>query len=761
MKKLTLFICLAIGMSTGISSQNFYDINTINTIEITFTQSNWDFLLDSLVANGQEERLLGTVVINGEQFDSVGVRYKGNSSYNSNQVKNPLNIKLDYIIDDQLIEGYGTLKLANGFKDPSFIRETMSYEIARKYMSAGLSNYANVYINGTYIGLYTSDQDVDKLFMRTHFGSDENARIKGELADNLPPGFMGGVWQYFGTDSNDYAGLYSLESDFGWQELIRFLDTLNNYNTHVDEVLNIDRHLWFLAFQNLLVNLDGPINNPQNYYLYQDDDGRFNPIPWDLNESFGVFTMLQNGGPQNPTQLQQLNPFLNLTSSDYPIISKTLNNETYQNIYVAHMKTMMEENVENGWYHTRALEIQSVIDAEVQADPNKFFTYSDFITNINSPVGMGPNSIIGITQLMEARITYLNSLADFQYAAPGIANVTHTPEQVSSYSEVWFTAEVSNVTDVFLAYRSNEYGVFDKIIMYDDGNHHDGQAGDGIYGISLIVDATDIHYYIYAENMEAVAFSPPRAEYEYYQISITGDLVINEFMADNKSTVTDQDGEYDDWIEFYNNGTEDIALGGYFLSDDAAEPDQWAFPDTTIAPGNFLIVWADDDGSQEGLHANFKLSASGEIIVLSDNNLVLLDEITFGQQKADTTTGRYPNGTGDFVEMLPSFSAINFPGLLGIDTPLPETSNPIILRQNFPNPFAEWTTIDFKLRQAGEVTLNVFNIYGMLVETLVSKQLAAGDHSYTWQAKNLLSGIYFYSITTQNQVQVKKMVIQK
>ncbi len=761
MKKeiLTVFILMVIWMTS--SSQNFYDITTINTIEISFTQTNWDYLLDSLVANGEEERLLGTATLNGQIFDSVGVRYKGNSSYNSNQVKNPLNIKLDYVIDDQLIEGYGTLKLANVFKDPSFIRETMSYEIARKYIPAGLSNYAKVYINSTYLGLYTSDQDVDKLFMRTHYGSDENARIKGELADNLPPGSMGGVWQYFGTDSNDYMSLYSLESDFGWQELIRFLDTINNYSAYVDEVLNLDRHLWFLAFQNLLVNLDGPINNPQNYYLYQDDNGRFNPIPWDLNESFGVFTALQNGGPQNTTQLQQLNPFLNLTSSDYPIISKILNNDTYRKMYVAHMKTMLAENFANGWYETRALEIQSVIDAEVQGDPNKFFTYANFIANVNNSIGMGPNSIIGITQLMEARITYLNSLPDFQYAAPDIANVAHSPEQVSPNSEVWFTAEVDNATSVFLASRNNEYGVFEKVSMYDDGNHHDGQAGDGIYGASLIVGATDLHYYIYAENLEAVAFSPARAEYEFYRISITGDLVINEFMADNKSTVTDQDGEYDDWIEFYNNGTEDISLGGYFLSDDAAEPDQWMFPDTTIAPGNFLIVWADDDGGQEGLHANFKLSASGETIVLSDNNLLVLDEIIFGQQKADTTTGRYPNGTGEFVEMLPSFSATNLSGILAIDTPLSDIIHSIILRQNYPNPFRDQTTIEFRLEQAGEVTLNVFNIYGMLVETLVSQQLTAGAYSYSFRAGDLPSGIYFYSIQAQNRVQVKKMVIQK
>ncbi len=181
-----------------------------------------------MVSAGDEERLMGAVTINGQEFDSIGVRYKGNSSYSANQIKNPLNIKLDYIIDDQKIEGYGTLKLANVYKDPSFVREVLSYEIARKYFPSSQSNFANVYINGTHLGLYTNDQDVDKFFMQTHFNSDENARVKGEITGNVMPGDMGGVWEYFGTDSTDYYEKYAMESDYGWQELVWFLDTLNN-----------------------------------------------------------------------------------------------------------------------------------------------------------------------------------------------------------------------------------------------------------------------------------------------------------------------------------------------------------------------------------------------------------------------------------------------------------------------------------------------------------------------------------------------------
>jgi len=662
MKTRNLFLILIFGLMNPVFSQSFYDMNTVNTIEITFAESNWDYLLDQLVSAGNEDRLMGSVSINGQVFDSVGVRYKGNSSYRANQVKNPLNIKLDYIIDDQDIEGYGTLKLANVYNDPSFVREALSYEIARKYMPASEANYAKVYVNGTQLGLYTSVQDMDKFFMRTHFTSDENARFKGELGNNAQPGQMGGVWEYFGNDSTDYYDLYAAESDFGWDELVEFLDTLNNHSNYVDEVLNIDRHLWFLAFSNMVVNLDGPINNPQNYYLFQDDAGRFNPIPWDFNESFGIFTMLQSSGPLNTYQLQHLSPFVNITSSDYPIIKNVLSNDTYYKMYVAHMKTIIEELFSNGWYETRALEIQDIIDTYVQADPNKFYTYSNFIANINSSVGWGPSSKIGITQLMETRINYLLNLADFEDQQPVFSNVNYTPEQPETNSEIWFSAEVNYGSEVYLAYRSWSSQAFQALEMFDDGNHNDGAAGDNVYGVSLMAESTEMQYYFYAENNDAAAFMPVHAANEYYSMSIAsslGNLVINEFMADNESTVTDQDGEYDDWIELYNNGTTAILLAGYYLSDDASEPDQWIFPDTSIAAGGYLIVWADKDEDQEGLHADLKLSKSGETILLSDASLSIVDEISFGEQITDTTYARFPNGTGEFTFMSPTFGFEN------------------------------------------------------------------------------------------------------
>ena len=114
---------------------DFYDANTIQNIEITFEQENWRYLLDSLRFNG-ENLLLGTVAINGEKFEDVGVRYRGSKSFQPGGKRNGLHIKLNYISKNQNIQGQQTVKLSNSLRDPSMIREVLSYEIARNYMAA-------------------------------------------------------------------------------------------------------------------------------------------------------------------------------------------------------------------------------------------------------------------------------------------------------------------------------------------------------------------------------------------------------------------------------------------------------------------------------------------------------------------------------------------------------------------------------------------------------------------------------------------------
>jgi hypothetical protein len=129
-------------------------------------------------------------------------------------------------------------------------------------------------------------------------------------------------------------------------------------------------------------------------------------------------------------------------------------------------------------------------------------------------------------------------------------------------------------------------------------------------------------------------------------------LIINEIMASNDNTISDPQGDFDDWIEIYNSGSISIDIGGMYLTDDLDEPMMWRFPVnnpalTTIPAGGYLLIWADEDSSNYGLHANFKLNADGEQLGLFDNDgLTLVDSISFPEQTADISYGHDPEANG-------------------------------------------------------------------------------------------------------------------
>ena len=143
-------------------------------------------------------------------------------------------------------------------------------------------------------------------------------------------------------------------------------------------------------------------------------------------------------------------------------------------------------------------------------------------------------------------------------------------------------------------------------------------------------------------------------------IDDSSNLYINEFMAKNSKTITDQDDEYDDWVELYNNSATAVNLEGYYLSDDDQEVDKWQLPDVQIDPSGYLIIWCDEDTLQDGLHASFKLSGSGETLILTaPDGLETLDSYQFEEQNYDISEGRMPDGSDNwefFDEPTPGYS---------------------------------------------------------------------------------------------------------
>lgn len=735
--KLLLLIAISVCTSSKLSAQNFYALDTIQQIEISFSQANWDYILDTAKLGSDSYTMALWVKINGVQFDSAGVKYKGNSSFNPTNAKNPLHIELDHF-KTQDYNGLKDIKLSNGYHEPSSVREVLLYRMLQQYMPASNANYAQVTINDTLRGLYTNVEAITKTFLNSRFYSDNNAFV---FADNGGCNLV-----YKGTDTTLYYNPYTLKSDYGWPDLANLCGTLRNNISAIENVLDVDRAIWMMAFTNATVTLDSYIGqSTHNYYIYEDHNDRFNLIIWDLNGGLGVFNKVTTGPGLTTAQMQTMSPMLHSADTLWPLVEKILSVPMYKRMYIAHIKTIVNENFVDSSYYYNALYLQSLIDTAITSDPYGFYTYSEFLTNITTNIIDGPKIIPGLTELMETRTSFLNSTPEFLLVAPVIVSVQASDTLPLLNSSVFITATVTGATNVYLGSRSSIMDKFTRVAMFDDGLNGDGAAGDNIYGVSVAMDESILQYYIYAENANAGIFSPQRAEYEYYIINALKGIVINELMSDNQVTQADPYLEFNDWIEFYNNSASSVNLSGYYLSDDAAMKTKWVFPSGTIVNANsYLIVWADSDTMQTiGLHANFKLSSTGEAVILSNPALQVIDEVSFPILSMDMTYGRYLNGTGAFAILNPTFNGINS---------LPVSISEIKSGTNFdfsiyPNPATDLLTIEFDAE--GSNTFFICNTLGTTVYKGNLNQKIQIDLSF------LSKGMYFIKIRNQ----IRKFVI--
>ena len=136
-------------------------------------------------------------------------------------------------------------------------------------------------------------------------------------------------------------------------------------------------------------------------------------------------------------------------------------------------------------------------------------------------------------------------------------------------------------------------------------------------------------------------------------------IVINECMPNNSNTASDQDGEFNDWVELYNTSNSAINLEGYFLSDRRSQPTKFKFPNIIVQPEDYLIIWVDTDSTQTGLHTNFKLSASSEQVYLFNTDTNLIDYVHFYNMQADQSIARTHDGNGPFKILSPTFDSSN------------------------------------------------------------------------------------------------------
>jgi hypothetical protein len=658
----------------GYADDGLYDESIIREIYLEFEEANFWELLENNYDSHTD--LAATLTMDGVAYPNVGVRFKGQTSYMmiQNSEKKSFNITMDFLDPGQDLMGYTTLNLNNCFEDESFLREFLYLHQIRRHIPAAKAAFVKLYINGESWGIYPNIQQLDSQFIEEWFLSNDGSRWRADApGSGFGGGGMGGPqWgdgtaalNYLGADTTDYQEYYTLKGSDQidpWDDLVTTCDVLENtpigqLETELPSVLDIDKTLWYLASEILFADDDSYVyKGKMDYYLFWEElTGRMVPHEFDGNSVL---------------HQQNINwgPFYHADNVNYPLLNRMMQVPAWRQRYLAHMRVLLADLINADEINGLITSFGDFIDAEVQADTKKLYTYNAFNSEQTTLMNYLNTRRIAIGNNAEVNLQG-PVISAAEYSVNG--NVWQAP---SSLESVWVNASVTSVVGierVNLYYSDQLAGNFLLLEMLDDGQHEDGSAGDGVYGIQIpgFVAGTGVRFYIEAIGADIPgtrSYDPPGAEHDVYFYIVEADVVdnspvvINEILAQNTSGQTDESGQSEDWIELYNNSDQLVDLTGYYLSDDPLNLDKWEIPaGTAIMPGEYLVIWADEDALQGTYHANFKLSASGEYVLFLDPNLGILDQIQFGQQVANQGFARVPNGTGDFEIQNPTFGYNN------------------------------------------------------------------------------------------------------
>ncbi len=666
-------------------STGLYDETKVRIFQLWFSQADyWQQLKNNYQSHTD---LPATLIVEGDTFPNVGVRFKGQTSYSQTQSsdKKSFNITLDYADPTQNLMGYETINLNNCFEDASFMREAAYLHQIRRHVPAAKANYVQLFINGNNWGIYPNVQQLNKDYVKEWFFSNNGSLWRADRPAGTSGGGGGPMWgdgtaalNNLGTDTATYQLHYTLKSTEKvnpWDDLVQVCEALNDtplseLESNIVQYLDLDRTLWFLASEIAFSDDDSYVfKGRMDYYLYWDPEtGRMTPLEFDGN------SVMKNNAVN-------WGVFYNETKVNYPLLNRLLAVPSIRQRYLAHMRTLTNEVLEPVAFNALVDQFDALISAGVQADPKKLYSNTQYNTEKQT-----------IKTFVQNHRNTLRNHVEMGAIAPTIQSVNLTnstgvawASPVENEVGVLQAAVVSTVgiAAVYAYYCPELFGNFSKIELFDDGLHQDGASGDGSFGAIIpgFATGTYVRFYVEAKSANSagtVSYAPVGAEHDvyYYRVSapfaVERPVVINEVMASNSSTVADAAGEYEDWIELYNLTNFPVDLSGYFLSDNPSDIEKWAFEDGTVIPAHsYLVVWADENGAQGPLHANFKLSASGESLSLADSQKRLLDTLNFGQQTADLAYARVPNGTGPFVIQPATFGASN--SLVSTGEPLAES----------------------------------------------------------------------------------------
>jgi spore coat protein H len=719
-----------------------YDDSSLPRIDITIPQEDLDALYIDPWSDVEYKAQFsfdrdGTK----ESFAEIGLRLRGNTS--RNKEKKSFRVSFNTFTDGGEFFGLEKMNLNAEVNDPSMVRSKLSWTVFRKLGIASVrSNHVLLYINSQFHGVYINTEHIDECFLNSRFGTNDGNLYKCTYPADL---------DYLGENPENYKigekgdRVYDLKTNTKWDDygdLADFISTIFNYSAdefleEIEKVMNVQQYLKIIAGDIMTANWDGYIGNKNNYYLYRDQvTGRIEYIPYDLDNTWGLDWMGVDWTQQS---------IYAWAREDRSLYDKIMQQALYRNQFTGYVKELAAYIISDELIQ-EVLRWRSQISPWVKEDPyyslDFGYSYSDFLNALSEGIPDKWWLPLGVMEYANLRASSaLDECAEVN-APPLFSHVRVDPTPKLIRVD-WTVEDDQNEFTSTLHYRLDEEEWQFKSPL--EPAHTDTISGRETFldSISVPEGSEQLEIYFTASDKLSQESRYPAETIKQSFPLTNGPLQINEFLASNSTTLADDFGEYDDWVEIYNPTSSRVWLGSLFLSDKMGSPGKYKFPFEYLESEAFYLVWLDGQPEQGEDHAPFRMNSGGEKLRLSNRpaeGYTIIDSVTFGLQATDVAMGRSEDGSVTWIAF--NQPTPGFPNLsTSRDEYLSEKTELVI----YPNPSTNGV-IYFNTSVSG----TIYDVNGKAVREL---------RYSTWaDVQNLVPGIYLLKLETGD---VKRFIVAR
>ena len=412
-------------------------------IELDFAEGDYEVMLQEWNQQQIKPYHMADFSFDGEMLANIGVRLKGYSSLLFSSGGNPfdplspnskLPLKLNFNkFGAERFHLVDRVNLGNNVFDRSYMRERLA---SRTFAAMGVpvasTAYASVTVDERYLGIYTMVQQVDKLFLRQHFGEANNAD-DGNLYKCVPNEIGTCTMEWIDANPDSYHHAHSCNIGYeecglvlktntedpaknDYSDLVHLLDILNNsgsatFSEQIEEVFDVDSFLRLTAANVVMSNFDSYFGRVNNFYLYhRPDTGKFVMIPWDLNMSYGLYGCRQGQSPMSMVSFNINDPACRSEAPSIPLLDRILDVPGYHATYLQYVKEAAELHLLESKQQAWIVEFDALLAPALPTDPNYPETmqdYRDSISDVRNP--NGPESGYNLMDFVKRRRAYVLS----------------------------------------------------------------------------------------------------------------------------------------------------------------------------------------------------------------------------------------------------------------------------------------------------------------------------------------------------------------